>query len=241
LPPFNGIHTVTGEPSPIYSGFTDNKMVYGLFNDTTYYFAISALDISGNESQLSPFVSATPRCTSTMLNLSGLTLTSETDTCFAAIQSIIVSDFIIENDAIVRLIAGENIQLLPLTQVHNGAHLHAFIDTQGNYCQQSESMVATFSEDNETRNWPIETIEHMEKLFMVFPNPTDGTFTLLLKEATESVIAVEIYSMLGERIMQTQLSGSQQYEFDLSARPEGVYLVRVVRGDEVWVEKVVKQ
>ena len=61
-----------------------------------------------------------------------------------------------------------------------------------------------------------------------------------LKEATESVITVEIYSMLGERILQTQLSGQQQYEFNLSGRPGGVYLVRVVRGDEVGVEKVVK-
>ena len=47
--------------------------------------------------------------------------------------------------------------------------------------------------------------------------------------------------MLGERILQTQLSGQQQYEFDLSGRPGGVYLVKVARGVEVGVEKVVKQ
>ncbi len=47
--------------------------------------------------------------------------------------------------------------------------------------------------------------------------------------------------MLYERILQTQLSGQKQYEFDLSSRPGGFYLVRVVRGEEVGVEKVVKQ
>jgi trimeric autotransporter adhesin len=76
----------------------------------------------------------------------------------------------------------------------------------------------------------------------LYPNPTAGTFTLLLKEAEETTpIKVEIYSMLGKCILQTQLSGQQQYEFDLSSRPVGVYLVRVVRGEEVGVEKVVKQ
>jgi hypothetical protein len=60
LLPLDGIHTVYGEPSPIYTGIDTKRRVYGLFNDSTYYFAVSALDISGNESPLSAFVSATP-------------------------------------------------------------------------------------------------------------------------------------------------------------------------------------
>lgn len=60
LPPFNGIHTVYGQSSPIILGTTNMRNIVGLFNDTTYYFAVSAYDISGNESPLSAFVSATP-------------------------------------------------------------------------------------------------------------------------------------------------------------------------------------
>ncbi|MCD4697298.1 MAG: carboxypeptidase-like regulatory domain-containing protein [Bacteroidales bacterium] len=58
LMPLDGIHTVYGEPSPINVGSGTTKSVYGLFNDSTYYFAMSAIDVSGNESQLSEFVSA---------------------------------------------------------------------------------------------------------------------------------------------------------------------------------------
>jgi hypothetical protein len=78
-------------------------------------------------------------------------------------------------------------------------------------------------------------------LHRLIPNPTTGTFTLLLKEAEEAAITVEIYSMLGERILQTQLFGQQKHEFDLGSRPGGVYLVRVVRGVEVGLEKIIKQ
>jgi hypothetical protein len=58
--PLNGIHTVYGEPSPINLGVITTRKVTGLFNDSTYYFAVSAIDVSGNESPLSAFVSATP-------------------------------------------------------------------------------------------------------------------------------------------------------------------------------------
>lgn len=178
-----------------------------------------------------------------ILALDGMVIASNADTCFAAIQTIIVSDFIVESDAMVRLIAGENIQLLPLTKVHSGADFHAFIDTTGNYCLQPESLIAVSDNVAEKiQERPAMLEENPNNFFSLFPNPTPGTFTLLLKEAEEATaITVEIYSMLGERIHQTQLSGKQQYEFDLSGRPGGVYLVRVVRGEEVGVEKVVKQ
>lgn len=59
IPPFNGIHTVYGQPSPIIIGSETSWNVKGLFNDTIYYFAVSAYDISGNESLLSNFLQVT--------------------------------------------------------------------------------------------------------------------------------------------------------------------------------------
>ena len=49
-PPYDGIATVYGFPSPIIIGPDTSYTVTGLYNDTTYYFAITAFDISGNES-----------------------------------------------------------------------------------------------------------------------------------------------------------------------------------------------
>lgn len=227
----------------IYPYSTDTTyMVTGLINDSTYYFALSCYRTVNNESLLSGFVSAIPRFISDTLSLEDLTLGSDADTCFAATATIIASDLTVESDAAVVLVAGENIQLQPLVQIMSGAQFKAYIDTTGNYCQQSESIIAAIeAKEDQSAELKFYKEEKNQQFFSLFPNPTTGTFTLQLKEATETVIAVEIYSMLGERILQTQISGQQQYEFDLSSRPGGVYLVRVVRGDEVGVEKVVKQ
>lgn len=58
--PLDGIHTVYGEPSPIDIEVSTFRKVTGLFNDSTYYFAMTAIDLSGNESELSDFFASTP-------------------------------------------------------------------------------------------------------------------------------------------------------------------------------------
>ncbi|MCF8365541.1 MAG: carboxypeptidase regulatory-like domain-containing protein [Bacteroidales bacterium] len=60
IPPYNGIVTVWGEPSPVGVGKTDHHQVLGLFNDTTYYFTIIAVDVAGNESEYSLPIEGTP-------------------------------------------------------------------------------------------------------------------------------------------------------------------------------------
>jgi len=47
--------------------------------------------------------------------------------------------------------------------------------------------------------------------------------------------------MLSERILSSQLPAADQYQFDLSERQSGIYLIRVMMGDEVGVGKIVKQ
>lgn len=59
--PYTGIHTVYGQPSPIVLGMDTLRNIVGLFNDSTYYFVLSAYDVSGNESNLSSPVFAKPR------------------------------------------------------------------------------------------------------------------------------------------------------------------------------------
>ncbi|MFZ4706868.1 MAG: hypothetical protein ACOYMF_12755 [Bacteroidales bacterium] len=58
--PMDGIHTVYGESSPIDVGVSTIREIIGLFNDSTYYFAMSAIDLSGNESELSAPFAITP-------------------------------------------------------------------------------------------------------------------------------------------------------------------------------------
>jgi len=51
--PYNGTASVFGENSPITVGNVDSVLLKGISKDSTYYIAITAFDISGNESEFS--------------------------------------------------------------------------------------------------------------------------------------------------------------------------------------------
>ena len=80
-----------------------------------------------------------------------------------------------------------------------------------------------------------------EQFFKIYPNPTDGIFTLeLLNENKVEYIQVKIYSMMGEIMMQTEQAGQKQFDFDLSAMPGGIYLIRVIKGNGQGVMKIIR-
>jgi len=63
----------------------------------------------------------------------------------------------------------------------------------------------------------------MHSSLKVFPNPTNGIFNIQLNEEIDRVA---IYDARGNEI-QVSTPGNQQYQFDLSPYPSGIYLVRV--------------
>ncbi len=70
IAPFNGVHTESGQSSPIIlQGQDTSCIVSGLYNDTTYYFSITTYNAFGNESMHSNFVSAIPYAIPTSINL----------------------------------------------------------------------------------------------------------------------------------------------------------------------------
>jgi hypothetical protein len=88
----------------------------------------------------------------------------------------------------------------------------------------------------------IPEIPAATSLFKIFPNPTTGSFKLELTGIEEtSAISVEIFGMMGEKVFQDRLFGSMLYDFDLSNMPKGIYFIRVLKGDEMGIEKVIKQ
>jgi hypothetical protein len=175
------------------------------------------------------------------LELKDILIPSGFDTCFGAIDSIVVGGngpFEVEEGGEVTLHAGHSIRMLPGTRVNTGGYMEARIITDDTYCMNHRSLLV---EDDESESEIAEEMLLKSSGFKVFPNPTTGVFILELLEPLDAeFIVVEIYSMLGERIVSSRLLGSTQYEFDLSEKPRGVYLVRVVNGDAVGIEKVIK-
>jgi len=172
--------------------------------------------------------------------LDELTIGASTEHCFGATQTITTNDFTVQNGGSATLGAGENILLQASTLVEIGGYLHAWIDPAGNYCDQSKSILAGNKEISSGAA-QFQSVPGEELSFKVFPNPTDGTFTVEFnKTAAETPGTIEIWSMMGERLTRVELKGDHSYTFDLTDEPSGIYLVRAVQNDKARMQKVIK-
>lgn len=80
------------------------------------------------------------------------------------------------------------------------------------------------------------------QFFKIYPNPNEGAFTLELFAADAiSGIQVEIYSLHGEKVKQVAIEGQLFYEFNLSTLAKGIYLIRVIKGNEQGFMKLIKK
>jgi len=78
----------------------------------------------------------------------------------------------------------------------------------------------------------------LENLLSIYPNPSNGSFTIDLKDLENANI--EIYSIFGQRILKKPLT---QYstKFNLSKYSKGVYFIKVETNNKTIVRKIVLQ
>ncbi len=76
--------------------------------------------------------------------------------------------------------------------------------------------------------------------FDVFPNPTNGPVTVELKDK-ESRYSAEVYTLSGEKLLDFILTGSGNFEIDLSDQPDGIYLIRIEKEGMITYRRVIKQ
>jgi hypothetical protein len=182
-----------------------------------------------------------------ILEIPDITVLSNENLCFNAIETVTIAgdgkQFIVEAGGHVDIIAGHKILFKEGTVIKPGGSLHAWITTDGSYCENTTSMLAVSDEEIISDVLTDDTEDRPEPpLFKVYPNPTNGDFTLELTEYNEfSTITVEIYTIQGQRIISTQLPEGKVFNFGFADRKPGVYLIRVLKDQNVSTGKIIKQ
>ncbi len=132
------------------------------------------------------------------------------------------------------------------------------IDQQGNpyICGYFGSQTIQFDSNvlnNDTAIWQdifiasigtltgIEDISKLWEKILIYPNPSDGKFTIQMNELPEINSTLEIYNLLGEKIYSRPLDQQSLIKMDISTQPEGIYFIKVQSADKVYTEKVVVQ
>ncbi|MCX6303838.1 MAG: GEVED domain-containing protein [Bacteroidetes bacterium] len=177
-----------------------------------------------------------------ILPLQNITIPSGQSNCYNAIQEITAggngTTFVVQNGGSVNMIAGQKITFLEGVKANSGSYLHGMITTTGAYCCNTVQPAPAIMNESSAGINP----EGNKPFFKVYPNPTTGTFTLELNGVAESSkVSVEIYGILGEKIIKTEMMGTKQHVFDLSGKQHGIYLIRVMDGEETGMTKIIRQ
>jgi hypothetical protein len=81
-------------------------------------------------------------------------------------------------------------------------------------------------------------LENLDLELLVYPNPNDGLFTMILPASQENA-KLEIYSMDGRLIESHEVpSNEQEFPIDLRHHAAGLYQLRLVSGSEVKSVKI---
>ena len=73
--------------------------------------------------------------------------------------------------------------------------------------------------------------------FIVYPNPNNGIFTV---EGSENKYELILTNVFGEKITQTVIpSGARNLTIDLSAQPNGIYLLQIKSENGTALKKII--
>jgi hypothetical protein len=74
-------------------------------------------------------------------------------------------------------------------------------------------------------------------LFLLFPNPAVGKFTIEIQEQYSPGLNIRIYNCTGQLILEHQTT-NRSSAFDLSDHPPGIYYLQALRGTQSYLTKV---
>jgi hypothetical protein len=74
----------------------------------------------------------------------------------------------------------------------------------------------------------IDEINSVNKSISVYPNPSNGVFTIQVKsEELRTKNTIEVYNVLGEKVYSQSSIPNPQFVINLKGQPAGIYFVRV--------------
>lgn len=163
-----------------------------------------------------------------------LNLTGISPSCYRHASNSITANTTINNSINVNYKAGSLVLLTPTFNALQGSKFRAFIDP----CIETLFVNA----NNDINNSALTTIDSptihkISKSLEIFPNPTDGTFTLI---PSGEISTIYIYDVLGNTVYNQKLQGKT--EIDLSDKPKGLYFIKAVSQDgKTEMKKVITQ
>ena len=74
----------------------------------------------------------------------------------------------------------------------------------------------------------------------IYPNPTANIFTIKANEQLNNAI-IKLTNITGQVIFEKQNQTGNQFSFDISNQPQGIYFIQIQQQNRTWHNKIIKQ
>lgn len=75
----------------------------------------------------------------------------------------------------------------------------------------------------------------------VFPNPSNGIFSIRQQTISKKGQTFEIYNLIGEKIYSKMNNKNAALDIDISYSPSGIYFVKIYEEEKIYIKKIVVQ
>lgn len=81
-------------------------------------------------------------------------------------------------------------------------------------------------------------IKVKKEVINISPNPNNGIFKIGINEVSEGTIVVT--DLYGFTVFKSEIKNQNEFEMNLQDNPKGIYIVKVVSGDQTYTSKIIK-
>ena len=92
-----------------------------------------------------------------------------------------------------------------------------------------------------TQTTGIEQLLEDENQLSIFPNPSNGIFSINQQANFNKPQTIEIYNLLGDNIYTSTTNKTKVNTINISESPKGIYFVKLVDGEKISTQKIIIQ
>lgn len=81
-------------------------------------------------------------------------------------------------------------------------------------------------------------VSNSKGVITVHPNPSNGVFKISINDITNGII--EVTDLYGRKVYKSDFKNQSEFDMNLQDNSKGVYIVKVVSGDQTYIEKIIK-
>lgn len=127
--------------------------------------------------------------------------------------------------------AGQSIVFMSGFVAKTGSNMSAKIITTPNEAR-------FYNSNNQIAVNSINSIKE-ENIIKVYPNPNNGIFKININEVSEgTIVVIDLYGFI---VYKSNFKNQSEFEMNLQDKPRGIYIVKVISGNQTYTRKIIKK